>query len=78
MSKLCQMPKMYGLFLLNDREKQQIFTKKKKENYDNKRIKVKICSSKSPNNLRSPLFFLWLLFLIILCSNNLTYTLRVD
>lgn len=30
MSKLLQMPKTYGLFVLNDREKQQIFTWKKK------------------------------------------------
>lgn len=80
MSKLLQMSKTYGLFVLNDKEKQQIFTKKKKENCENKRIKVKICSSEGPNNLGSPLllFFLMAAVFIILCSNNLTYTLRVD
>lgn len=54
MSKLLQMPKTYGLFVLNDRKATNLHLKK--ENYENKRIKVKICSSKSPNNLSSPLF----------------------
>lgn len=63
MSKLLQMSKTYGLFVLNDKEKQQIFTKKKKrkENCENKKIKVKICSSESPNNLGSPLLLLFFL-----------------